>query len=121
MKRIVLLLFLLTFLSGCVSISSSLVPRSAPAITITNGTMDIVYVHLFGERVATLGAAESVVFYRTDFYSILANSNVTKNVTVVVLQPQGNVLETAQRSFTVSIRQSISYQWTVKKRDFSIF
>jgi len=118
-KSYILLLFVLIMLSfsssGC---GGQQFLSSPPAITITNATMRVAYVHLFGERVATLGPGESYSIGRYKFFSIFANTHRSKHITFVVMQPKNNVLSIAEKSFTFSTYQYTSYQWTISDRDF---
>ncbi len=114
---VLLLLFLIVFnFFGCGG--SQPVLSSPPAITITNGTMRVLYVHLFGERVATLGPGKSYSIGRYYFFSIFANTNRSKRITFVAIQPQNNVLMIAEKSFYFDARPYESYQWTIRERDF---
>ncbi len=117
-SHILLLLTLIVFSffgSGCYN---QPFVSSPPAITITNGTMQVAHIHLFGERIATLDPGESYSIGRYHFFSIFANTNRSKRVTFVAIQPQNNVLKISEKTFSFYTRPYESYQWTIQEREF---
>lgn len=119
-KRIILLFLILISFSllgtGCGGRDALL--SSPPALTITNGTMRVCYIHLFGDKVATLGPGESTYFGRYYFFSFFANTHRSKRITFLAMQPKNNALKIAEKSFNFSTYQYVSYQWTIRDQDF---